>query len=102
MREQDGTGVGTGVDTSVETDLDSVLEALLAFEASVHRQEVDQLRRALVTNRRIGMAMGVLMGVRHVGEDQAWELLRKASRDSNRKLRDVADDVVRTGTLPDR
>lgn len=98
MQEQDDTALDTGSGT----DLDAVLETLLAFEASAHRQEVDQLRKALVTNRRIGMAMGVLMGVRHVDEDQAWELLRKASRDSNRKLRDVADDVVRTGTLPDR
>ena len=46
------------------------------------------------------MAIGVLMGVRHLGEDQAWAALVKASRDSNRKVRDLAEDVIRDGTLP--
>ena len=57
-------------------------------------EEVEQLRAALVSNRRIGMAMGILMRDRNVDEDQAFAYLRRVSQDSNRKLRDVADDVI--------
>lgn len=84
-----------------DVDLVEALEALIALEAHQHHREVAQLKRALQTSRCIGMAVGVLMGVRRIAEDDAWELLRKASRNGNRKVRDLAEDVVRLGDLPD-
>lgn len=83
-----------------DVDLAQAFEEILFLEARLRHEEVEQLRAALVTNRRIGMALGVLMGVRHLDEDGAWAAMVKASRDSNRKLRDVAEDVIRGGTLP--
>ena len=56
--------------------------------------EVAQLRNALVSNRRIGMAMGILMRDRDVDEQEAFAVLRRISQNSNRKLRDVAEDVI--------
>ena len=56
--------------------------------------EVAQLREALVSNRRIGMAMGILMRDRNVDEQEAFAVLRRISQNSNRKLRDVAEDVI--------
>ena len=56
--------------------------------------EVAQLRNALVSNRRIGMAMGILMRDRDVDEHEAFAALRRISQNSNRKLRDVAEDVI--------
>ena len=56
--------------------------------------EVAQLREALVSNRRIGMAMGILMRDRDVDEHEAFAALRRISQNSNRKLRDVAEDVI--------
>ena len=61
-----------------------------------------QLRAALVSNRRISMAVGIVMRDQNVDEDQAFAYLRRSSQDSNRKLRDVAEDVIRDlRSLPD-
>ena len=46
------------------------------------------------------MAMGVLMARHHVTRDEAFAMLRRTSQDSNRKVADVAADVVDTGQLP--
>jgi hypothetical protein len=80
--------------------------ALFASHARVlvmHADRADQvanLKAALASNRRIGMAIGILMNVHKVTEEQAFALLRGASQNLNVKLRLVADDVARTGTLP--
>jgi len=65
------------------------------------RDQVTHLGHALSSARQIGMAMGVLMGTLKCGPEQAFALLRSTSQTSNRKLRDVADDVILTGALPD-
>lgn len=57
--------------------------------------EVEQLKTARDTNRRIGMAMGIVMSERQVDDEQAFAELRRISQDTNRKLRDVAEDVIR-------
>lgn len=64
-----------------------------------NRQRADNLQKALQSNRDIGVAMGVLMGAHKVTRDQAFDLLRIASQNTNRPLRDLAADVADTGTL---
>jgi hypothetical protein len=61
--------------------------------------EVSHLRRALDSNRDIGAAIGILMAMNKITKDQAFDALRVASQHSHRKLRDVAQDVIDTGTL---
>jgi AmiR/NasT family two-component response regulator len=56
--------------------------------------EVRQLKGALHSNRRIGMAMGLVMGQLGVADAEAFDALRQISQNTNRKLRDVADDVI--------
>lgn len=68
---------------------------------NAEREHVESLQTALETNRTIGAAMGVLMAFRHVSPNEAFDLLRTESQNSNRKLYDVATDVLLTGTLPD-
>ncbi len=63
-------------------------------------EEVAQLRCALMSNRRISMAMGILMRDQNIDESQAFIYLRRVSQDSNRKLREVADDVIQHRRLP--
>jgi hypothetical protein len=83
-----------------------VAGALFAAHARVllmhagHADQAAHLKEALATNRRIGMAIGILMNVHKVTEDEAFALLRATSQNLNVKLRLVADDVARTGTLP--
>ncbi|MCW2658134.1 MAG: hypothetical protein JWR06_2327, partial [Jatrophihabitans sp.] len=53
----------------------------------------------LASNRDIGVAIGVLMGLHRVTREQAFDLLRVASQGKHRKLADVARDVADTGSL---
>jgi GAF domain-containing protein len=54
----------------------------------------DQLRDALDTREVIGQAKGILMEREGCSPDEAFGLLRGISQRTNRKLRDVAQDVV--------
>jgi AmiR/NasT family two-component response regulator len=63
-------------------------------------EKVRNLEFALTSNRRIGMAIGVLMTSELITEESALELMREASHELKLKLRDVAERVLLTGTLP--
>jgi len=72
----------------------------MAITVSANRAEVDNLHKALLSSREIGVAMGVLMARHRVTREEAFALLRMTSQDTNRKLRDVALEVSDTGVLP--
>ena len=80
-------------------DLDDELIAELRAEGILSREQTANLEEALRSSRKIGAAMGIVMASRRVGEDAAFEILRKASQDSNRKVRVIADEIVRTGDV---
>lgn len=84
-------------------DMATILAAhastLVALSESV--EQSTSLESALDSNREIGVAIGVLMAHRKITREQAFEQLRAASQSLHRKLRDIAVDVVETGTLPD-
>jgi GAF domain-containing protein len=75
--------------------------AAVALSHALDQDRVDNLERALESNREIGVALGVLMAGYTITEHQAFDLLRTVSQRTHRKLRDVAGDVALTGTLPD-
>jgi GAF domain-containing protein len=58
------------------------------------RSANEQLRNALETREVIGQAKGILMEREGCSADEAFGLLRGVSQRTNRKLRDVAQDVV--------
>ncbi len=66
---------------------------------SLAAKRATSLRRALETSRVIGIAIGILMHKERMTRGQAFDALRVASQNSNRKLADVAADVAETGTL---
>ena len=57
------------------------------------------LERALATNRRIGIATGILMCRHQLTADQAIASLKTQSQHRNVKLRELAETVIYTGTL---
>jgi GAF domain-containing protein len=64
----------------------------------------EQLRTALESRAVIEQAKGVLMRDHHCDAEEAFEILKRASQHSNRKLRDVAAGIVAdaiSGSLPD-
>ena len=66
------------------------------------RDRADHLQTALDTRGVIDQAKGILMQRHKLTADQAFQLLVRASMTTNRKLRDIADDLVHTGDLPPR
>ena len=84
---------------------DQTVGLLLATHASMAmasarlHEQVQHLERALLSNRGIGVAIGVLMHQYKVTQAQAFDLLRMASQHGHRKLVDVALDVTETGVL---
>lgn len=62
-------------------------------------REVEELTAAIESNRRIGLALGILVERLRITDTHAFSLLRKASQQRNVKLRDIAEQVVLTGSL---
>jgi AmiR/NasT family two-component response regulator len=75
-------------------DVAALEERLRAAE-----RRADNLEHGLMSNRRIGMAIGVLVTIRHLTDQQAFDELRGESMRRNVKLRDLAEQVIYTGTL---
>jgi GAF domain-containing protein len=64
------------------------------------RTLADHLQAALENRASIEQAKGILMERYKLTPDHAFRLLAVASMNANRKLRDIADDLVITGQLP--
>jgi len=75
-------------------------QAAIALAYLTERQTRLQLEVALRSNRRIAAAVGVLMARHQLTQHQAFQRLWQASQHTNRKLRDLADDILETGELP--
>jgi hypothetical protein len=90
---------GTAGPASVRTAQAYAAHAQRALDAAAERELLDQLRAAVASNRVIGTAIGILMALRKVSEAEAFDILRRASQHTNRKLRDIAEEVVRMGTV---
>jgi GAF domain-containing protein len=64
------------------------------------RDRADNLQAALETRGVIDQAKGILMDRHKLTADQAFQVLAQMSMKANRKLREIADDLVHTGDLP--
>ncbi|MET0863406.1 MAG: GAF and ANTAR domain-containing protein [Nakamurella sp.] len=79
--------------------------ALAVGKADMIARTIDELagmRAAMKSRAVIEQAKGILMERGKLTDDQAFEELTRASQNTNIKLRDVADELVRTGALPER
>jgi GAF domain-containing protein len=65
-------------------------------------EDLAQLRTVMTSRALIEQAKGILMERHTIKEDEAFTILTHASQRTNTKLRDVAAELVRTGTLPSR
>lgn len=72
--------------------------ARLLWEA---RHLAEGLEQALDSRATIEQAKGILMGRHGVDPDAAFDLLRRRSQHENRKLRDIAAEVLQGATGPE-
>jgi GAF domain-containing protein len=100
--EQDTMGAlnlySTASDAFDETDvaLGSVFAAHASVAISTARRE-ETLEQKAQSRDLIGRAKGILMARSGVTDDQAFDMLRKASQRMNLKLRDVAQRIAEQG-----
>ncbi|MFK0003570.1 ANTAR domain-containing protein [Paenarthrobacter sp. NPDC090522] len=70
------------------------------LEISVRLTQADQLaenlRAAMESRTSIDVACGIIMAQNRCTHDEAFEILRTASSHQNRKLHDIASDIVAT------
>ena len=72
-----------------------------AQEHAEEKRQIENLAAALASREMIGQAQGILMERERVAADEAFDILRRASQHLNRKLREVAQDLVETGERPE-
>jgi ANTAR domain len=81
--------------SSVERVIVLAAFATVATNATAHGEDAAALRRGLASNRAIGKAVGMLMVLNDVSDDDAFDILRRTSQNSNVKLVNIAGDVIR-------
>jgi GAF domain-containing protein len=70
---------------------------LYAYQSA--REMADNLQTALESRAVIDQAKGILIERHKLTADQAFQMLAAASMAANRKLRDIAEHLVRTGEI---
>ena len=88
------------IDVAAIADLEAVqpvdqnmIEHLEA-DGVLDRGKIADREAALVSYRRIGAALGVIMATQKITEEQAFQVFRGASQSRSREMRDITDDVL--------
>lgn len=97
---------GSSVDAFTESDVaraqaftDQAATALTIMLRQASRVTLDdQLREALTTRAVIDQALGVLMYAEKISARAAFDVLRHASQTRNRKVSDIAADIIQSMT----
>jgi GAF domain-containing protein len=63
------------------------------------REQTEQMRTAMASRAAIEQAKGILVERYKISPEQAFRLLAETSTRSNRRVRDLAEHLVRTGEL---
>jgi response regulator NasT len=74
----------------------SVVDVAISHFNRYHamREELDRARLTLLERKAIDRAKGLLMEQRGLNEDAAYKLLRKLAMDQNKRIGEVAQDIV--------
>ena len=87
-------------DAAVERAQVLAQHAVIAIEASLADDRADNLEAALARSRTIGAAVGILVERYRLTPDGAFAVLARLSQNHNRKVADVAAELLETGTVP--
>jgi response regulator NasT len=81
----------------VRSIVDMAISRFRAFERL--RLELDEARRQLSDRKLIDRAKGILMKQRGLGEEEAWQLLRRTAMRGNLRMAEVAQSVITAAEL---
>ncbi|MFJ6453150.1 GAF and ANTAR domain-containing protein [Paenarthrobacter sp. NPDC091669] len=68
----------------------------LAVRIGVKQQHADDLQDAMQSRTVIDLASGIIMGQNRCTQEEAFQILKKASSTRNQKLREVAESLVQS------
>ncbi len=85
---------GAMTEHSLEQAIMLTAFASVALAALERGEEASTLRRGLESNREIGKAIGLLMAMHDIDDDQAFQMLAKVSQEMNVKVAEVATRVI--------
>lgn len=85
-----------------ESEHVALLFAAHAAVGMANAQHQEHLRAAVSSRDLIGQAKGILMERYKITSDQAFRLIVRASQHTNRKVRDIAEELTDTGSLAGR
>lgn len=77
--------------------VDSAMASFQAFQSL--REELEETRQTLAERKVIDKAKGILMKQRGFDEETAFRALRKAAMDRNKRLAEVAQDLIDMASL---
>lgn len=94
--------IATGVSAYLTKPIDEIqLEAAIRLAAARHAEflalegEVERAQQALAHRKLVERAKGLLVDALGIGEAEAFARIQRAARDRNRRLADVARDIIR-------
>ncbi|WP_284979355.1 GAF and ANTAR domain-containing protein [Arthrobacter sp. fls2-241-R2A-200] len=68
----------------------------LAVRIGVKQQHAEDLKEAMQSRTAIDLASGIIMGQNRCTQEEAFQILKKASSTRNLKLRDVAESLIKS------
>lgn len=77
-----------------------VVSCVPTLQIQALRDEVAGLRKAMESRADIEQAKGIIMATMRCTADEAFDVLRQQSQHVNRKLRDVARDLIEDTATP--
>jgi two-component system, response regulator / RNA-binding antiterminator len=81
----------------VQAIVETTISRFTAFEKL--RTELQETRQQLADRKTVDRAKGIIMKQRRVGEEEAYELLRKTAMASNLRISQVAQSVITAAEL---
>jgi response regulator NasT len=81
----------------VKAILDLAIGRFNAFERI--RAELETAQQALSERKLVDRAKGILMKMKHIGEEEAYGLLRQTAMQQNMRIGKVAESVIATSSL---
>ncbi|HEX6446419.1 MAG TPA: GAF and ANTAR domain-containing protein [Streptosporangiales bacterium] len=85
-----------GVFTADSADVAAIFAAFasVAVTAADEHGQAKDLRAGLESNREIGKAIGLLMAFHGITDEEAFEVLRRHSQETNVRVAEIADQLV--------
>jgi response regulator NasT len=81
----------------VKAILDLAIGRFNAFERI--RAELETAQQALSDRKLVDRAKGILMKMKHIGEEEAYGLLRQTAMKQNMRIGKVAESIIATSSL---